>query len=107
MELSFTPTSNGSDAYALWMVLKLFQCHLDYTLLWFTSSFNWSWSKNCLHLQWHNHGKLVEIEQILPKYDNGMLRNWDIDHNYIFGARHDIKLFNMSMEVLYTNHVLP
>ncbi|CAJ2648211.1 unnamed protein product [Trifolium pratense] len=44
-------------------------------------------------------------EQILPKYDSGMFRNWYMDDGYIFGADAGIKPFDKSMKVLYHDHV--
>jgi hypothetical protein len=44
-------------------------------------------------------------EQIVPKYDTGMFRNWDIDDGSIFGADAGIKPFDKTMKVLCNNHV--
>ncbi|GAU34417.1 hypothetical protein TSUD_217570 [Trifolium subterraneum] len=111
LELTFAPSSNDSDSYAFVNGIEVVSIphglyiggddspiplvghYPDVVYI-----YNDSAMENLYRLN-------VGGEQILPKYDTGMFRNWDMDDGYIFGADASIKPFDVSMKVLYNDHV--
>ncbi|KAJ1400883.1 Serine-threonine/tyrosine-protein kinase, catalytic domain [Sesbania bispinosa] len=111
LELTFTPSSNASDAYAFVNGIEVISMPLGLyirgddaplplvghypTLVYI---YNDSAMENLYRLN-------VGGEQIQPKYDKAMFRTWDTDDRYLLGANLDFQPFNMSMQVVYKGNV--
>ncbi|RHN55646.1 putative protein kinase RLK-Pelle-CrRLK1L-1 family [Medicago truncatula] len=110
LELTFTPSSNDSDAYAFVNGIEVVSIpnglyiggdDSPIPLVGHDTKVVYIYNDSAMETLYRLN---VGGEQILPKYDTGMFRNWDIDDGYIFGVD-EIKPFNRSMKVLYTDHV--
>ncbi|AES97207.1 putative protein kinase RLK-Pelle-CrRLK1L-1 family [Medicago truncatula] len=109
LELTFTPSSNDSDAYAFVNGIEVVSIPNGLYIGGDDSPIPFAGHDTIVYI--YNDSAMETLyrlnvggEQILPKYDTGMFRNWDIDDGYIFGG-YDFKHFNKSMKVLYTDHV--
>ncbi|WVZ12960.1 hypothetical protein V8G54_017490 [Vigna mungo] len=113
LQLTFSPSYNASHAFAfvngievVSMPLNLYTTGGDGvppTLVGhkkFVKIYNDTAMENLYRLN-------VGGEKIPPKYDTGMFRSWDVDEDYILGANVDIRNFNMSMLVLYSDNAPP
>ncbi|XP_057448065.1 receptor-like protein kinase FERONIA [Lotus japonicus] len=110
LELTFTASSNASDAYAFVNGIEVVSMPLGlyirgddanlplvghYPKLLYL--YNDSAMENLYRLN-------VGGEQILPKYDTGMFRTWDTDSGYTFGA-FGIQPYNMTVPIVYTDDI--
>ncbi|XP_058775856.1 receptor-like protein kinase FERONIA [Vicia villosa] len=111
LELTFAPSSNASDSYAFVNGIEIVSMPNGLYINGDDSPlplvghyptvvyiYNETAMENLYRLN-------VGGEQILPIYDTGMFRNWDIDDGYIFGADNSIKPYDEDMKVLYKDHV--
>ncbi|CAJ1931836.1 unnamed protein product [Sphenostylis stenocarpa] len=112
LQLTFAPSYNDSDAFAFVNGIEVVSMPLnlytsgDVPLLLVGHGSKVVYIENDSAME--NLYRLnVGGEQIPPKDDTGMFRRWDTDEIYILGTDLGIQLSNMSMPVLYTNHVSP
>ncbi|KAL5078917.1 hypothetical protein RYX36_007338 [Vicia faba] len=107
LELTFAPSSNASDAYAFVNGIEIVSMpnglyingdDSPLPLVGHDPSVVYIYNDTAMENLYRLN---VGGEQILPIYDTGMFRNWDIDDSYIFGAEYGIKHFGENMKVLY------
>ncbi|KAJ1412111.1 Serine-threonine/tyrosine-protein kinase, catalytic domain [Sesbania bispinosa] len=111
LELSLTPSSNASDAYAFVNGIEVVSMPLGLYIRGDDAPLPLVGHDQTL-VYIHNDSAMESLyrlnvggEQILPKYDTAMFRTWDTDDSYILGANIGIQPFNISMPVVYTNNV--
>ncbi|KAK2396060.1 receptor protein kinase FERONIA [Trifolium repens] len=111
LQLTFAPSSNDSDSYAFVNGIEVVSIpHGLYIggddspipLVGHYPNVVYIYNDSAMENMYRLN---VGGEQIKPKYDTGMFRNWDIDDGSIFGADAGIKPFDETMKVLYNDHV--
>lgn len=112
LELTFTPSSNASDAYAFVNGIEVVSMPLHLyirgddaplPLVGHYPIVVYIYNDSALETLYRLN---VGGDQIPPKYDTGMFRTWDIDNSYIFGAI-GVEPFDMNIPILYTQNVPP